>query len=111
MQLWQSGGGPRTRRAATDRAHLGFLLLVALVVPGAYYGVMVERGNFHEVVPGRVYRSGQPTAEQLRAWVHRYGLKTIVNLRGTAAPMAREEGLDAAAMGVDEVYLSLARTN
>jgi protein tyrosine phosphatase (PTP) superfamily phosphohydrolase (DUF442 family) len=90
-----------------DRAPLWFLLLVALVIPGGYYGVTIGRGNFHEVVPGRVYRSGQPTADQLRAWIRRYGLKTVVNLRGLDAPTAREEGDIAAAMGVDEIYLSL----
>ncbi len=97
--------GAPVRRMATDRAELGFLIFVAIAVVGGSYGAMIARGNFHEVVPQRVYRSGQPTPEQLRAWVNRYGLKTIVNLRGPTAPGAAEEKALAESMGVDEVCL------
>lgn len=95
------------RRRAMDGIHLCFLLLMSIAVPGGYYGVMVARGNFHEVVPQRVYRSGQPSEQQLRVWIRQYGLKTILSLRGTTAPMAREEKTVADSLGVDMVYLSL----
>jgi len=68
---------------------------------------MLARGNFHEVVPGRIYRSGQPSVEQLRSWIPRYGLKTVVSLRGTTAPMAAEEKAVVTSQGADMVYLSL----
>ena len=93
------------RRMATDRAELGFLIFVTIAVVGGSYGAMIARGNFHAVVPQRVYRSGQPTPEQLRAWINRYGLKTIVNLRGPTAPGAAEERALAESLGVDEVCL------
>ncbi len=96
-----------TRRTATDRAELGFLIFVTIAVVGGSYGAMIARGNFHEVVPQRVYRSGQPTPEQLRAWINRYGLKTIINLRGPTAPGAAEERELAASMGVDFVCVQL----
>jgi protein tyrosine phosphatase (PTP) superfamily phosphohydrolase (DUF442 family) len=83
------------------------LILVTVAVVGGSYGAMIARGNFHEVVPQRVYRSGQPTPEQLRAWIGRYGLKTVVNLRGATAPGAAEERALAASMGVDMVCLEL----
>lgn len=95
------------RRTATDRAELGFLIFVTIAVVGGSYGAMIARGNFHEVVPQRIYRSGQPTPEQLRAWIGRHGLKTIVNLRGPTAPGAAEERALAASMGVDVVCLEL----
>ncbi len=95
------------RRTATDRAELGFLIFVAIAVVGGSYGAMIARGNFHEVVPRRIYRSGQPTPEQLRDWVNRYGLKTIVNLRGPTAPGAAEERTLAASMGVEVACLEL----
>lgn len=98
---------PAARRTATDRAELGFLIFVTIAVVGGSYGVMIARGNFHEVVPQRIYRSGQPTPEQLRAWIDRYGLKTIVNLRGPTAPGAAEEKALATSMGVDVVCLPL----
>lgn len=42
-------------------------------------------GNFHAVVPGEVYRSAQPDAAELREWAGRYGLRSVLNLRGAHA--------------------------
>jgi protein tyrosine/serine phosphatase len=95
------------RRLAADRADLGFLLFLSIIVPLSHYGVMFARGNLHEVVPQRVYRSGQPSPGQLRAWIRRYGLKTVVSLRGTTAPGADEEKAVVTSMGADMIYLSL----
>lgn len=39
--------------------------------------------NFHPIVEGEAYRSGQPTAEELESVVERYGIKTVINLRGS----------------------------
>jgi protein tyrosine phosphatase (PTP) superfamily phosphohydrolase (DUF442 family) len=96
-----------TWHTATDKAELGFLIFVTIAVVGGSYGAMIARGNFHEVVPQRVYRSGQPSPERLRVWIRRYGLKTVVNLRGPTAPGAAEERALAASMGVDAVCLEL----
>jgi protein tyrosine phosphatase (PTP) superfamily phosphohydrolase (DUF442 family) len=49
---------------------------VWLLVPG------VRSDNFHVVLEGRVYRSGQLDAAALEAAVRRYGLRTVINLRG-----------------------------
>jgi protein tyrosine phosphatase (PTP) superfamily phosphohydrolase (DUF442 family) len=38
--------------------------------------------NFHEVIPGQLYRSGQMSAAHLQAVVETNGIRTIVNLRG-----------------------------
>jgi protein tyrosine/serine phosphatase len=38
--------------------------------------------NFREVASGRFYRSGQLDADELRQVVQRFGIRTIVNLRG-----------------------------
>ncbi|MBX6315785.1 MAG: tyrosine-protein phosphatase [Isosphaeraceae bacterium] len=38
-------------------------------------------GNFGTVEPGRIYRSGQPGADLTRT-IRRYGIKTVLNLRG-----------------------------
>ncbi|MGI4954391.1 MAG: hypothetical protein ACRYGM_21515 [Janthinobacterium lividum] len=38
--------------------------------------------NFAPVLPGRLYRSNHPTPGQLAAAKRRYGLTTLVNLRG-----------------------------
>ena len=39
-------------------------------------------GNVHAVIPGAVYRCAQPSATDLDALVKRYGIRTVVNLRG-----------------------------
>jgi protein tyrosine phosphatase (PTP) superfamily phosphohydrolase (DUF442 family) len=54
------------------------LLLAAAV--GPYIGSLGE--NFHPVIPGQVYRSGQMTAESLRSHAGRYGIRSVINLRG-----------------------------
>ena len=38
--------------------------------------------NFAEVVPGKLYRSNHPTPARLQRARDRYGLRTLVNLRG-----------------------------
>lgn len=39
-------------------------------------------GNVAEVVPGKIYRSNHPTPMRLARLVRRFGLKTLVNVRG-----------------------------
>ena len=41
--------------------------------------------NFAPVVPGRLYRSNHPTPGRLAAVARRYGIHTLVNLRGRTA--------------------------
>lgn len=48
----------------------------------AYLGYLKLSGNFHEVLPGTLYRSAQPSVTALNDYVHRYGIKTVINLRG-----------------------------
>jgi protein tyrosine/serine phosphatase len=66
------------------RAIKGVLRALLLVVAcfTAYVGVVYVTGNFHTVISGQLYRSGQPSAEQIADWHERYGIKTIINLRG-----------------------------
>ncbi len=46
--------------------------------------------NWAVVVPGKLYRANHPTPARLRAATRRYGLRTLINLRGR-----RECGSDA----------------
>lgn len=52
------------------------LALLSLAAPG-WWG-----SNFHEVIPGRIYRSGQLSAGELERAVARHGLRSLINLRG-----------------------------
>jgi len=60
----------------------GTVLLVGASLAGYAWYVLGLTNNFHELVPGQVYRSGQPSAEELKKWSAKYGLRTVVNLRG-----------------------------
>ncbi|MFN7025723.1 MAG: dual specificity protein phosphatase family protein [Pseudorhizobium sp.] len=70
------------RRVVTWSARLG---LAAVMSAGAYLGILQLTGNFHEVIAGELYRSGQPTAAVLERYVQSYGIKTVVNLRGESS--------------------------
>jgi hypothetical protein len=60
----------------------GVLLALAL-----HLGYILLGPNLHTVVPGRVYRSAQPTGPQLESLVHRLGIRTILNLNGCCDPL------------------------
>ncbi|MBS3734027.1 MAG: tyrosine-protein phosphatase [Phycisphaerae bacterium] len=98
-------GCPTTSRGRLRQRGLRWtaaaLVLLLLAGAGYYLVQRVWRGNFATVVEGQVYRSAQPTVHQIARWSRRYGLRTLVNLRGTVdepayAPQraaAREAGL------------------
>lgn len=48
--------------------------------------VLVGR-NFHTLIPGRIYRCAQPSPCDLRHYAAKYGIKTVVNLRGCCSNM------------------------
>jgi len=64
-----------TKLLAGSLAGLGLFGLAAL-------GPSLLGDNFRAVVPGRVYRSGQLSPENLEERVLRHGIQSIVNLRG-----------------------------
>jgi protein tyrosine/serine phosphatase len=58
-------------------------MVSVLMVSGAYLGFLQFSGNFNTVVRGELYRSGQITPQQLDEYTTKYGIKTIINLRGS----------------------------
>ncbi len=64
--------------------------------------------NFAAVAPGRLYRGNHPTPGRLARLVRRYGLRTLINLRGRTTSGADALSRDAAArLGLDFVDMSL----
>ncbi len=58
------------------------VVLVAVpVLAGAHMGIGQLTGNFHEVIPGELYRSAQPSGEDIADYAKKHGIKTILNLR------------------------------
>jgi protein tyrosine/serine phosphatase len=61
------------------------LLVVLVIWAAGYFGYLYVSGNFHVVLPGELYRSGQVTPERLAAYQGRYGIRSVINLRGENA--------------------------
>lgn len=58
-------------------------LLFGLVAVGGFrYSVFRITQNFHEVDPGKFYRSAQLTSEEMEEVIKKYGIKTVISLRG-----------------------------
>jgi protein tyrosine phosphatase (PTP) superfamily phosphohydrolase (DUF442 family) len=68
------------------RRCLRLLALVAALWLGWEIWSIFGGGNFHCILPGRIYRGAQPSAAALDAIVRQYGIRTVVNLRGCCAP-------------------------
>lgn len=61
---------------------IGALLLVPLLeCHRVFFG-----NNFHALVPGKVYRCAQPSPAELERLIGKYGIRTVMNLRGCSAP-------------------------
>lgn len=56
-------------------------VVVFVLVVAANMGVQQLIGNFHEVIPGILYRSGQPDGADIAKYARTYKIKTILNLR------------------------------
>lgn len=75
---------PLTRRRRWVRPAVVGVLLLALLA-GGWEVVRVYAGlNDHAVIPGRVYRSAQPSDRDVAKLVKSNGIRTVLNLRGTA---------------------------
>jgi protein tyrosine phosphatase (PTP) superfamily phosphohydrolase (DUF442 family) len=86
-------------------------IILLLSASGYYYFRFIVNANLLEVVPGKVYRSGQPSEADLGKWVDKYGVKTVINLRAKELKVIRKEKLAAEHLGIKlvPVYLSGSR--
>ncbi len=82
-------------------------MAVLLIGQEAVY--VVFGPNFHAVAANQCYRAGQPSPEELEKMVRAYGIRTIINLRGTntGTPWYEEERQTARALGVEIVDISM----
>ncbi|MSO71529.1 MAG: protein tyrosine phosphatase [Alphaproteobacteria bacterium] len=96
----------RFKRAALS---LTGAILVVAALGGGYLGFLQLSGNFHAVIDGELYRSAQPTPARLAEYVRDYGIKTVVNLRGSnpAQGWYREEVVTASALGIAHIDFAM----
>jgi len=66
------------------RAVKVFLIFVIFLIgiSGLYYAYNWFTGNFHTVTANEAYRSKQLNKKQLDCYINKYGIKSILNLRG-----------------------------
>jgi protein tyrosine/serine phosphatase len=77
-----------------NKAKWLFIILTAvLFLPASYFIYMEEQGNFHAITPGEAYRSAQLDQDELRHYIRKYNIKSIINFRGkrTGRSWYREE--------------------
>lgn len=80
--------------------------LDALVIDHAVFRLVWS--NFAAVRAGRLYRSNHPTPGRLAALTRRYGLKTLINLRGRTGNGSDALSREAAAnLGLDFIDMAL----
>jgi protein tyrosine/serine phosphatase len=65
----------------STRAWLAALIFVAVFAGGALAAVHLDN-NFHAIVAGEAYRSGQPSPDQIKAYREKFHIASIINLRG-----------------------------
>ena len=58
------------------------VLTAAFFLPASYFIYMEEQGNFHPITPGEAYRSAQLDRDELQHYIHKFNIKSIINLRG-----------------------------
>lgn len=61
--------------------------------------------NFHTVIEGKLYRSGQIPPARLTAYLQKFNIKTIINLRSWAERVACSRGEEEAAAKADAKVL------
>jgi protein tyrosine/serine phosphatase len=72
----------RSRRFKHAALGIGLVLLIVTIVLSAYAICTIEQNNFHIVVAGQIYRSAQMNEEDLTHCINKYGIKSVLNLRG-----------------------------
>ncbi|MDA8086501.1 MAG: dual specificity protein phosphatase family protein [Nitrospiraceae bacterium] len=77
---------PQTEKPApkkkTGRRILTAVIII-LLMPAGYFLLIFGNGNFHAVTPGEAYRCAQPDYNRLEYYMKTYGIRSIVNLRGS----------------------------
>jgi protein tyrosine/serine phosphatase len=87
------------------------VLVVALLITIAW---LIERFvffNFHEVIPGQVYRAGQPSTSFLEYATREYHLRSVLKLnRSKESTWSRDEEETCRRLGVKLIYIPIGVT-
>src|SRR5512135_879279 len=64
------------------RVRLLLLVLIPVILAGAYITDILVHGNFQPITEGEAYRSGQLNGARLESYLKDYRIKSVLNLRG-----------------------------
>jgi protein tyrosine/serine phosphatase len=70
------------------RTYLLSALALLFFAAGGYIAYILTTGNFHSITPGEAYRSAQLDRTRLQYYIKKYGIRSVVNLRGRFADEA-----------------------
>jgi protein tyrosine phosphatase (PTP) superfamily phosphohydrolase (DUF442 family) len=103
----QSPSPPKKTSRIWPGVKLGFLAVVLLILAGAGYTYLGN--NFHSVIPGKCYRSAQPSERFLAELQRTHGIRSILNLRdeNNDQPWYQEEKKAAERLGIKLVNVGL----
>ena len=62
-----------------------YLLMAIVLLYFAINGALEIYPNFHTVIPGKIYRSGQLNTWQFEHYIDKYHIKSVLNLRGKSS--------------------------
>lgn len=84
-------------------------LSIAVITAAIYFGHVFFSDNFHEVVRGELYRSGQLNGDRIAYYQKTKGIKSIINLRGRNPGLGwyDEEIAAAKKLGITHIDLRL----
>ncbi|MBS7540410.1 phosphatase domain-containing protein [Ancylobacter lacus] len=86
----------------------GWKLLGVVLGCAAFLGLQQLMGNFHTVVPGELYRAAQVDARDIAAIKAKYGIATIINLRGfSSRPWHQIEVAESERLGIRHIDIPL----
>jgi hypothetical protein len=77
---------PPSPRRFRWRLALGLGGVAVMVWPAWELACVLFAGNVHEVIPGRLYRGAQPSEQSLETLIHKYKIRTVLNVRGCCWP-------------------------
>jgi protein tyrosine phosphatase (PTP) superfamily phosphohydrolase (DUF442 family) len=82
LSLKTSGVGLQVSRQVRSRILMTVVLLAGLGSWIYHMSVFRPARNFHEIDAGKFYRSAQLGKDEFEDIVHKYGIRTVINLRG-----------------------------
>jgi protein tyrosine phosphatase (PTP) superfamily phosphohydrolase (DUF442 family) len=77
---------PLPSRRLPYRLLFAIALVAILIWPLWRIGLIVFAANFHEVIPGVLYRGAQPTPAALEKLIRQHKIRTVLNVRGCCWP-------------------------